>query len=283
MNLPAVNQSRDQTLSSEQELAVTDTKDDSREKILRAAEQIFAEKGLAGASVRAITSAAGVNHALIGYYFGSKVALYEEVLERASRLMAAPRLERLAELREFYGPDPIPLRELLDAYIRSFFDDYGNSESLAMTWLRFYGRCFSEQNDEVTSATNRSSASIRSRFLEELQLTLPDLSKKDLVYRLGATIGTITFWRGETGIMDDHLEEGEHSEDDPEELVEEVISICCAVFSVAPGMRTESKVATKSGQHKWPKSITSRDGMKSLEQVGGGRSRRHKKRTGSVT
>jgi AcrR family transcriptional regulator len=283
MSLPAVNQSPDQSLPSEQESAVTDTKDDSREKILRAAEQIFAEKGLAGASVRAITNVAGVNHALIGYYFGSKVALYEEVLERASTLMAAPRYERLAELREFYGSQPIPLRELLDAYIRSFFDDYGNSESLAMTWLRFYGRCFSEQNDEVTNATNRSGAPIRSHFLEELQLTLPELSKKDLVYRLGATIGTMTFWRGETGIMDDHLEADEHCEHDPDELVEEVISMCCAAFSVAPGIRTESKVTTKGNQHKSPNSITSTETMKNLEQVGGGRSRRHKKRAGSVT
>jgi TetR/AcrR family transcriptional regulator len=54
----------------------------SREAILRAAERIFAEEGLAGARTDAIARRAEVNKALLYYYFKSKKALYLAVLER---------------------------------------------------------------------------------------------------------------------------------------------------------------------------------------------------------
>jgi len=53
----------------------------SRAAILRAAERIFADAGLAGARTDAIARAAGVNKALLYYYFKSKDALYRAVLE----------------------------------------------------------------------------------------------------------------------------------------------------------------------------------------------------------
>jgi TetR/AcrR family transcriptional regulator len=50
--------------------------------ILVAAERIFAEAGLEGARTEAIAAAAGVNKALLYYYFQSKDALYRAVLEQ---------------------------------------------------------------------------------------------------------------------------------------------------------------------------------------------------------
>src|SRR5512141_1670303 len=75
----------------------------SREAILLAAERIFAEAGLAGARTDAIAAAAGVNKALLYYYFKSKDDLYEAVLERHFRdfsLRAAEVLARKASARE---------------------------------------------------------------------------------------------------------------------------------------------------------------------------------------
>src|SRR5574340_1213204 len=61
----------------------------SRAAILRAAERVFADEGLAGARTEAIAEAAGVNKALLYYYFKSKDDLYVAVLE--------------SHLREFSG------------------------------------------------------------------------------------------------------------------------------------------------------------------------------------
>ena len=52
------------------------------ERILDAAEQLFAEKGFSETSLRLITSKAGVNLAAVNYHFGSKDALFQAVLVR---------------------------------------------------------------------------------------------------------------------------------------------------------------------------------------------------------
>ena len=54
--------------------------DSPRGRILAAARDLFAEHGLDGTSTRAVAEAAGVNLAMIHYYFGSKEQLYERVL-----------------------------------------------------------------------------------------------------------------------------------------------------------------------------------------------------------
>ena len=54
----------------------------SRDAILDAAEQLFAARGLAATTVKDIGAAAGVNSALLYYYFPGKDALYEAVLDR---------------------------------------------------------------------------------------------------------------------------------------------------------------------------------------------------------
>jgi len=57
----------------------------TRERILEAAEGVFARTGLNGARVREIADAAGVNVATLYIYFPSKNELHETVLERGVR------------------------------------------------------------------------------------------------------------------------------------------------------------------------------------------------------
>src|SRR5690348_7129302 len=58
-----------------------------KEIIIESAIKLFSTKGFEGTSVRDIASDAGVNVAMINYYFGSKEKLFESVVEhRASFL-----------------------------------------------------------------------------------------------------------------------------------------------------------------------------------------------------
>lgn len=76
----------------------------TRARILDAAEQEFAARGFAGARLREIGQAAGVQPALIHHYFVDKRGLYRAVLERAllptstesmTLLVSRPSLEQL--------------------------------------------------------------------------------------------------------------------------------------------------------------------------------------------
>lgn len=55
--------------------------------LLDVAEQLFTDHGYAGTSIRRIANTAGVNPALVHYYFGNKQTLLETVLERALKPM----------------------------------------------------------------------------------------------------------------------------------------------------------------------------------------------------
>src|ERR1700760_78555 len=55
---------------------------DKKDHILDVAEKIFSEVGYDGASTRLISSEAGVNMAMLNYYFGSKEGLFLEIFNR---------------------------------------------------------------------------------------------------------------------------------------------------------------------------------------------------------
>ena len=63
---------------------------ETREAIVAAAEEEFAEKGFELASAREICRRAGVNSALLSRYFGSKEALYRIVAKRLFGDLGAP-------------------------------------------------------------------------------------------------------------------------------------------------------------------------------------------------
>lgn len=66
----------------------------TRERILDAAEQVFADKGLGAAPVRDIAAGVGLNPASLYNHFAGKEELYEAVLERG----LTPVLEMLSDL-----------------------------------------------------------------------------------------------------------------------------------------------------------------------------------------
>jgi TetR/AcrR family transcriptional regulator, regulator of cefoperazone and chloramphenicol sensitivity len=61
-------------------LRAADQSDDTRARLLKAAIDVFAERGYENSTIREICSRAGANVALIHYHFGDKLELYTEVL-----------------------------------------------------------------------------------------------------------------------------------------------------------------------------------------------------------
>jgi TetR/AcrR family transcriptional regulator len=59
------------------------TDQETRERILDAAHRVFLRKGTAGSRTQEVADEAGVNKALVHYYFGTKAALADAIFERA--------------------------------------------------------------------------------------------------------------------------------------------------------------------------------------------------------
>jgi TetR/AcrR family transcriptional regulator len=88
--------------------------EESRAAILQAAAKEFSEHGIAGARTDAIARAAGVNKALIYYYFKDKETLYGAVLDNAFSGMKAKIFKVL--------DSDLPSREKVIAYAGAYFD-----------------------------------------------------------------------------------------------------------------------------------------------------------------
>jgi TetR/AcrR family transcriptional regulator len=83
-------------------------------RILAAAEQIFAKRGLAGARTEEIAAAAHANKAMLYYYYGNKQRLYHAVIENLFS-----QLRRSIEVAQPANASP---RERLLAYVNGYFD-----------------------------------------------------------------------------------------------------------------------------------------------------------------
>src|SRR5579863_319131 len=88
--------------------------EESRSAILHAAAREFAEHGIAGARTDAIAREAGVNKALLYYYFKDKETLYGAVLDEAFSAL------KLNVFRVLDGE--LPPREKILAYVAAYFD-----------------------------------------------------------------------------------------------------------------------------------------------------------------
>lgn len=82
---------------------------DKKQQIIQTAERLFASSGFDGTSVRDIAEQAGVNLAMISYYFGSKLKLMEAIFEERSSNIKA-RVESLLQNSEL---DPLQKMEML--------------------------------------------------------------------------------------------------------------------------------------------------------------------------
>lgn len=76
---------------------------DLKKEILDIAEMLFAENGYAATSIRKIAEMAGVNPALVHYYFGNKKALLQKVMERSLE----PLGQAIAAMKS--GPEATPV------------------------------------------------------------------------------------------------------------------------------------------------------------------------------
>jgi AcrR family transcriptional regulator len=85
-------------------------------QLLDTAEMLFSRKGFDGTSVRDIAEAAGINTAMISYYFGSKEKLMEEIFERKSLNLR----EKVDNLMKEENLDPLQkMYCLVDEYIEA--------------------------------------------------------------------------------------------------------------------------------------------------------------------
>ncbi|MEN8375897.1 MAG: TetR/AcrR family transcriptional regulator [Gemmatimonadota bacterium] len=100
----------------------------TRDALVRHGRELFADRGFEGASIRAITGSAGANLGAVTYHFGSKDALYAEVL----RSVVAPLRERI-QAALAGGGSPL---DRVEGVMRAFFGHHRDNPDMARLMLQ---------------------------------------------------------------------------------------------------------------------------------------------------
>ena len=162
----------------------------TRERLLDAAERLFAERGFEGASIRAVTDAAGVSVSSANYHFGSKEELLHATLRRRVEPLNRERLARLDALEAAAGPKPLDVEAILDAFLRPTF---AISESFPTPGLhrQVAARLFSDPPHIVSALKRDLFGEVTARFIRALEAALPGCSRDDISIGLEFVVGVM--------------------------------------------------------------------------------------------
>jgi AcrR family transcriptional regulator len=158
---------------------------DTKQKILDAAEQLIADQGYAGTSLRQIIASAGVNLASIHYHFGSKDDLLHELMVRK----AGPVNEKRIELLDRYSAEsngaPLPIEKVLDA----FFTPMVDTANANPQFVRVMGRIVVE--GLLPAVVQKSFQPMFTKFVGALRQAVPDIPEEEFQWRIHFMTGVI--------------------------------------------------------------------------------------------
>ncbi|WP_429885467.1 TetR/AcrR family transcriptional regulator [Geoalkalibacter halelectricus] len=164
---------------------------DTKQRLLDAAEQLFARDGFHSTSLRAITRAAGVNLAAVSYHFGGKEALVEAVFERRLAPLNAARRQRLDAVRDSartQGRAPT-IEEVLRAFIEPTLA-LREAGPGACAFISLVGRALNEPNGVVRTTFMRHMQPLFTYLFELTRSALPTLNTNSAFWRLLFALST---------------------------------------------------------------------------------------------
>ena len=170
---------------------------DTKQRILDAAERLFAAHGFAGTSLRAIIREAGVNLAAVHYHYGTKEDLLRAVLGRIVVPVNRERLEMLEEVEA--REDPPTVEGILEAYLAPALRAVQDLGERGIVITRFLGRSYTEPTELVQALVREQFDEVGRRFTKALGRALPHLPEAELYWRFKLVVGVMTHIQADTG------------------------------------------------------------------------------------
>ncbi|MGW5152567.1 TetR/AcrR family transcriptional regulator [Rhodococcus koreensis] len=165
--------------------------ENTRERLLAAAQRLFAQGGEEATSLRAITREAGANVASVNYHFGSRDELLRLVLEGYLEPINARRLAMFDAAVAEYG-DHVPVGVLLTAFLRPDLDALADLRAHNPQIARFIGRAYTQPSASVAGFMHEQFAPVAERLIPLLRQTLPQVPEHEVRIRLGFVVSIIT-------------------------------------------------------------------------------------------
>jgi AcrR family transcriptional regulator len=184
------------------EAARTEPKPSTKDKILDAAEELFAERGYYGVSIREITRHAGVELALANYHFGSKEGLFRQVIARRAEENRARQMASLARAVERAGARPPGVEALVRAFCEPMFERTMRGGPGWKRYLQLLSHTANTtQSQPFLAPMNELYDPVVAAYTEAFKRALPACPPREIHYSVFFLQGAIVYALAETGAV----------------------------------------------------------------------------------
>ena len=205
------------------------------DRILDAAEILFAEKGFSETSLRMITSKAKVNLAAVNYHFGSKNALIQAVFSRfltpLSRLMEQGMKEKGWDDLSSGKPT---LEDILRLYTQSLLRIPTNHENGVSIFMRLMGLAYTQSQGHLRRYLEQEYARTFRLFMHFVKQSTPELTTEERFWRIQFTMGSLAFTMSSIQQLTQILEDSVEAKADPEKVVNFLVPYLLAGLQATP-------------------------------------------------
>ena len=195
-------------------------KKDTKQKILNAAELLFAEQGFSDTSLRQITGDAEVNLASVNYHFGSKKDLIKAVVDR---YLAIFMPKSNAALLQLLNEPAITLHQVFDCFVAPLMGLTAVQRRGPEIFLQLLGRGYIDNQGFLRWFIVNHYGQVLEHFTQAIQKAAPGLSSADLFWRLHFTLGTVVFTMASSEALRDIAKADFNEDIDVEGLVRKMI------------------------------------------------------------
>src|ERR1700675_1010899 len=221
-----------------------------KERILDAAESLFARHGFYGTSIRDITDAAGVDVALVSYHFGGKRELFTAVFQRRAELLNPERLAMLEEGRRAALPGVPALEDIVNAFTYPLLE---RSARGGPGWKSYFALVAQVNNSPEWAPVlmTQHFDPLVEKFIAVLREALPDCPLREIYWGYQFLTGALTLTFAETGRID-KLSGGQCKSSDLGSVHERLAPFVAAGFRAICGLATSTNhlnAAVSSATH----------------------------------
>src|SRR5690606_35488682 len=134
---------------------------------------------------------AGVNSAMLRYYFGSKDQLLRALISSVTESIGKHRLTSLKLLTEAH-PSGVPIDLLVRAYAEPFLTKGHPLSRDVNVHYRLLGRLFGEPNDAISEYAIERVFEPQHAYVQQFSRSAPHVSPAIIAMRFGMMVGALT-------------------------------------------------------------------------------------------
>jgi AcrR family transcriptional regulator len=230
---------------------MTDTKEETsgkkpltQERLLDAAEVLFADREFDAVSTREIATRAGAQLALVHYYFGSKEELFRQVLARRVEELSQRRLALLSDYRQKAGGRPISVSRIVEAFVLPVVEFSMLGDEGWKSYIRLNGRVAT--SDKYLRLAGDLYDPLAQIFIDELARAVGEVSRRDIEWGFLFMVSAMSGAFSESGRIE-RLSRGREKSSDLRDAYRVLVPF------IAAGLRAISKApVSRHKQHANP-------------------------------